>query len=144
MAFFSARQETLYHHLADIWALAQTSNVTTKRRQAKTYTRIAQAEPCHFQLRQSVDEPHAMGGIEGDNIFTRDVIHFAEYEGIDNDMVVVNKTLDFDGNPAENYGRFWVVAGQPTSIARVGNRDAGKRSVQAVQVHEAPRGVTVD
>ena len=145
MAFrLSLRQEVIYRHSADIFSMEQTSDVETKRRAAKSYTRTGEAVPCHFEHRQSVNTASPFGRVEGDIQGTRDVLHLPEDVAVDADDVVVNKSLDFDGNPVQDYGRIYIVQGRPRSIPKEGNRDAGKRFVEMGQVHQAPRGVVVD
>ncbi len=135
------RQTRLYKDLVDIYSLAQTTSPTTGRRTAKTYTLSASAVPCHFKIRQSVEAPNPMGRIEADNIFSRDEVHFAHDALIDSDWVLVNKSLALDGSQSKNYGRYWIVSGQPQSIPSHGGRRANFRIVQAVQVKRPPNGV---
>lgn len=137
----SPRQERLYSHLVDLYSLAQTTSVTTGRRTAKTYTLAASDVPCYFVIRQSTDGPNPLGRIEGDNFFTRDEVHFAADVAVDSDWVIVNKTLNADGTHSQNYGRYWIASGQPTSISQSRSRRGDLRTVQATQLQKPPAGV---
>jgi hypothetical protein len=139
----SPRQVIFYQDRADIWMLTQTSDPGSGLFQTKTYALSAADVPCYFRIRQSIDEPTALGRIEGDNIFTRDEIYFADDTIVDSDAIIVNKSIDANGVPSVNYGRFWVVAGQPRSNHRRGIRRGEKRVTHAVQMQVPPVGVTV-
>ena len=97
--------------------------------------------PCYFEVRQSVEGPGVPGRTEGDNAFTRDSIHCPAKLDIDADWWAVNRTLNGDGTQAKNYGRYWVIVGQPRSLSQRGNRTAQKREVQAIQLQKPPVGV---
>jgi hypothetical protein len=96
-------------------------------------------------IRQSVEAPMGAGfRIEEDNLFTRDEIHFGDDVAIDSDWIVKNVTVNTrDGTQSLNYGRYWIVAGQPKSVSQRGNRNAQKRIVEAIQIEAdaKPAGV---
>lgn len=144
MAFFlSDRQETLYGHLCDLFQPTQEVDVETRLASLPEYTPAASGVPCHFERRQSIESPRALGRAETDIQGTRDQINLPETVNINSGWAIVNRTLDFDGNPAVEYGFCYIVQGRPQTIPRVGNRDAGKQTVEIVFVPQAPPGVTV-
>lgn len=137
----TARQRACYQDLVDIYALTMATSPTTGRRTAKTYTLIASAVRCHFKLRQSVEGPSPMGRVETDNMFSLDEIHFEHSVVVDSDYILVNRSLARDGSRSQNYGRYWIVRGQPQSVPSHGGRRANLRIVQALQVKRPPAGV---
>lgn len=144
MTFLSPRQERFYQHTCDIWRIRRTTEANTKRAQRQTPLRVHEGVACHFETRQSVNTDFALGRAETDIQGTRDVCHLPEDTDVDEDDIIVNKTLDSEGNEAADYGRFYVVQGRPRSFPRVPTRDGGRRIVEMAQVHEPPEGVTVD
>lgn len=137
----SPRQQIFYTDRCDIYLMSQESDAGTGLFLAKHYTLSQAGVPCHFRIRQSVENPGPFGRIEGDNIFTRDEVHFPADVVVDSDAILVNKTLDALGLQTQNYGKYWIISGKPKSISRRGSRRAEKRSVDAVQVELAPPGV---
>lgn len=139
----SARQRHLYTHRMEIWAPTDTENATTGEHTGVTYARVATDVPCYFEIRQSVETPAtAAGQTESDNAFTRDTIHCAHDLAIDSNYWCKNVTLNPDGSQSQNYGRFWVVVGQPHSVSQARSRRAQKRSVEAIQLQTPPPGVS--
>lgn len=139
----SPRQLRFYVDRCDIWALAQSTSGTTGLRTAKTYTRVHTAVPSYFEILQSVEAPSVMGRIEGDNLFTRDKIYLPWDVTVDSDHVLVNKSVDLNGQQSQLYGRYWIVSGNPTSRHRRGARRGERRLVYAVQTKTPPAGVTL-
>lgn len=82
-----------------------------------------------------------LGAIEGDNLFTRDTIHVPGGLSIDSGWVLKNVTREPDGTQSRNWGRYWVVSGQPKSVSNRGRRRAYKRQVEAIQFQRPPEGV---
>jgi hypothetical protein len=141
--FLSDRQQVLLQHTCDLWSVSQATDVETRMGGEPVYTPADFGVPCHFEKRASVENPRAAGRVEGDIQGTRDQIHLPETVPIEAGWAIVNRTLDFDGNPAVEYGQVWIVQGRPRTIPRVGNRDAGKKIAEAVLSHRAPPGVVV-
>ncbi len=137
----NTRQRACYQDLVDIYSLTQTTSPTTGLRTAKTYALIASAVRCHFVIAQSVEGPSPMGRVEADNMFSLDKIHFEHAATVDSDHILVNKSLAKDGSRSQNYGRYWIVRGQPQSVPTHGGRRANLRIVQAVQIKRPPAGI---
>lgn len=135
------RQRILYQHAGDIWRPTRPQDASGFLI-AITYTKIAIAAPMYWVTRISVEAPSLVGGLESDNLFSRDEIHLDGAQEIDADYIIKNVTLDADGTRSENYGRFWIVAGQPQSLSNQGRRRARMRKVQAVQIATPPAGVS--
>ena len=129
----------------DLYRPGTPRNPSTGRVLAPTreYTLAALDVPCYFEIRSSVETPQMFGRMEGDQIFTIDTIHLGGEVEIDSGWIAVNRTFDSAGYPSQNYGRFWVVQGQPKSISNRGRRRARKRSVEAIQQGRKPEGLTL-
>lgn len=108
----------------------------------KTWALQASAVPCYFLFCQSTEAPSVAGGLEADNMFSRDEIHLPGDQAIDADWLVKNVTLDADGSQSAAYGRYWVVSGQPQAVSNQGRRRARMKIVQAVQIEVPPTGVS--
>lgn len=139
------RQKRLYTDRMDLYRPSMPRNPSTGRVLApvKEYTPAYFDIPCYFQIRSSVETAQLFGRIEGDNIFTVDTIHLDGEQEIDSGWIAVNKTLDSDGSESLNYGRYWIVQGQPKTISNRGRRRARKRSVEAIQQGRKPEGLTL-
>ncbi len=135
------RQRILYDHLCDQWRATLTKDADG-RITGKAWTKIASAVPCYFMFRQSTEAPSAAGGLESDNLWSRDEIHTDGTLDIDADDVLKNLTLDSDGSQSAAYGRYWVVSGQPQAVSNQGRRRARMKIVQAVQIEVPPTGVS--
>lgn len=138
----NSRQRRAYKDTCNLWQPSYTINGTSKLQTGTTYTLAASDVPCHFESRQSVEGPSVFGAVEGDDLYSRDKIHFAIDVTIDSGWIVKKTTVDRNGDNAPDYGRFWVVSGQPQSIPARGGRRANKIIVQAVQEQTAPDGVS--
>lgn len=141
--FLSARQEVLYQHTVDLWAPAQPEDVETRLASLPIYALAASGVPCHFERRQSVESPRALGRAETDIQGTRDLLNLPETVEIGAGWAVVNRARDFDGNPAVEYGYCYIAQGRPQTVPKVGDRDAGKQTVEIVFVPKPPPGVIV-
>lgn len=135
------RQRILYRHKANLWAQTITKD-GSGRVTGKAWTLQASNVSCYFIFRDSTEAPSPAGGIEADNMFSRDEVHFPADQAIDADWVIKNVTLDADGSQAAVYGRYWVVSGQPRALSNQGGRRAGMKIVQAVQIETPPTGVS--
>jgi hypothetical protein len=135
------RQRILYRHKCNLWSQTITKDADG-RVSGKTWTLQASAVPCYFLFRESTEAPSVAGGLEADNMFSRDEIHFDGTQTIDADWVIKNVTLDADGSQTAAYGRFWVVSGQPQAVSNQGRRRARMKVVQAVQIEVPPTGVS--
>lgn len=140
MPTYSDRQEIIYQHEVDLWRPVTTNDPVSARREGKTHVLSEAGVMCHFVGRQSVEAPTAIGRSESDNFYTRDEYHFPEDVEIGAAWVIVNRTLDFDGNETQHYNRVWITQGRAKDVAKLGDRDAGKRQVEVV---ESPRAPTV-
>jgi hypothetical protein len=135
------RQRRLYTHRANLWAQTITKDAEG-RITGKSWALQASDVPCYFMFRQSTEAPSVAGGLEADNLFSRDEIHFDGTQEVDADFVIKNVTLDADGSQAAAYGRFWVVSGQPQAVSNQRQRRARMKIVQAVQMEVPPQGVS--
>ena len=135
------RQELFYTDRADLYRPVHDRDPTSGTYRGKRYEPEALAVPCYFEVRSSVETAQLFGRIEGDNMFTVDTVHLDGEQEIDSGWVLVNRTLDADGAPSRNYGRYWIVQGQPKSVSNRGRRTARKRSVEAIQVSRKPEGL---
>lgn len=135
------RQVRFYQHRANLWAQTLTKDADG-RITGKSWALQASNVPCYFVFRQSTEAPSPAGGLEADNMFSRDEIRLDGTQEIDADWVVKNVTLDADGSQSAAYGRFWVVSGQPQALSNQGVRRARMKVVQAVQIEVPPTGVS--
>lgn len=139
----SPRQRLLYVDRAVLYEPVLTKDPTTGRLTKKVYHRRASAVPCYFQISEhSTEAPSFLGAIEGDNLFSRDQVHFPFNTLIDSGWIVKNVTRETNsGAPSKNFGRYWVVSGQPKSVSQRGRRRAQKRQCEAIQFMRPPEGV---
>lgn len=108
-----------------------------------TYVQQETDVPCHFEINLFLQEPDVAGEVQSNNNFTRDKIHIPADLTIDNDWWVVNATLNGDGSQSKNYGKAWVIMGEPQSISQRGRRQGQKQIVQGLQNAKKPPGVTL-
>lgn len=139
----SSRQTRFYSDRAVLYEPVLTHDPTTGRLTRKVYHLRAQGVPCYFHVSEhSTETPSFLGAIEGDNLFSRDQLHFGADVVIDSGWIVKNVTRETKtGAPSQNFGRYWVIAGQPKSISQRGARRAQKRQCEAVQFKTPPEGV---
>lgn len=139
----SPRQRRFYTDRACIYDVILTRDPTTGRLTKKVYHLVAQGVPCYFQISaNSTEAPSFLGAIEADNTFSRDQIHFPFNLAIDSGFIVKNVTRETDsGAPSKNFGRYWVISGQPKSVSQRGRRRAQKRQCEAIQFQRPPEGV---
>jgi hypothetical protein len=122
-----------------------TMDPTTGRLTKRVYHKRQQGVPCYFQISaHSTEVPSFLGAIEADNIFSRDAIHIDRATTCDSGWILKNVTRERDGSPSKNFGRYWVVSGQPKSISNRGIRRAGKRQLEAIQFQRPPEGVDIN
>jgi hypothetical protein len=119
-----------------------TKDPTTGRLTQKVYHRRALQVPCYFEISaHSTEAPSSLGAIEADNTFSRDAIHVPGDLDIDSGWIVKNVTREPNGFPSKNFGRYWVISGQPKSVSNRGRRRAFKRACEAIQFQRPPEGV---
>jgi len=140
-AALSPRQELSFNHLCDLWRPLRdyaSDNKPSAERYELAYVNVR----CRFEIKQSTDTTSAIGRLEGDQFFTIDAIHFAERQEIDDNWIVVNRSMSADGNAADTMnGRIWMVRGQPQVFARSERRQGGKKLVMASQEQNPPLGM---
>ena len=137
----SWRQTKLYQHRCDLWRPTRTT--TAGKPGQPVYSLVEADVKCFFEINPSTSSLGIMGRLETDIIFTLDILHFAEDQAVDEEWVAVNRTLSADGSQSANYGRFWVMRGNPRRISSTSRRAAGKTAIYASQEATAPTGVTV-
>lgn len=136
------RQRRAYTDRACVYEPILTKDPTTGRLTQKVYHLRELQIRCYFQISaHSTEVPSFLGAIEGDNTFSRDAIHMDGAQIIDSGWVVKNTTREPNGAPSKNFGRYWVIAGQPKSISNRGRRRAYKRQCEAIQFQRPPEGV---
>jgi hypothetical protein len=142
LTFLTPRQRRLYTDRCVLYEPVLTKDPTTGRLTQKVFHRRASAVPCYFQISaHSTEAPSFLGAIEGDNLFSRDQIHLDGAQVVDSGWILKNVTREPNGAPSKNFGRYWVVSGQPKSVSNRGRRRAYKRQVEAIQFQRPPEGV---
>lgn len=140
------RQRKAYSDRAVLYEPVLTHDPTTGRLTRKVYHPRQFGVPCYFHVSEhSTEVPSFLGAIEGDNLFSRDQLHFAADVVIDSGWIVKNVTREtVSGAPSKNFGRYWVISGQPKSVSQRGRRRAQKRQCEAIQFRTPPEGVDVN
>ena len=138
------RQAILYTDRCVIYEPILRQDPATGRMTRRSYHRRQSGVPCYFHISaHSTEVPSFVGAIEADNLFSRDQLHFdADLMGMDSGWVVKNVTREsLSGAPSKNFGRYWVISGQPKSISQRGRRRAQKRQYEAIQFQRPPSDV---
>jgi hypothetical protein len=110
----------------------------------ETWTLLASSVAFHLQPNPSPEDVYAEGRIERQIIFTLDLAHFDEQQDVDADYIIKIVSLNRDGLPTENYGRFFRLRSQPRSFAKRARRNSGKKSflMNALPRNDVPEGVS--
>jgi hypothetical protein len=137
------RQRILYTDRACLYEPVWTRDPTTGRPTKRVFHLRATNVPCYFEISaQSVEVPSFLGAIESDNSFSRDQVHMPASIQADSGWIIKNVTRETgSGAPSQNFGRYWVISGQPKSISQRGRRRAQKRQFEAIQFQRPPEGV---
>lgn len=128
------RQLILYKNYVDLWRRSVT--VASGGTLTEVFTKVYSGVWCYKQPRSSISSVEEFGRIEHDIFGTHDVFHFAEDQEIDDSWLIVDKT---PGSSTLN--KTWICRGNPTWIQGIGDRQAGKRFIQASFLENAPEGV---
>jgi hypothetical protein len=136
----SPRQLISFGHLADLYRPTRTYAADNKP-SAEGYVLAYAGVRCRFEIKQSTDLATVVGRLEGDQVETTDGVHFSEDQEIDDNWLILNRSLQVDGSPDGNFGRFWIVRGQPQKFSRSANRQGGKIVVKASQEKNPPLGL---
>ena len=131
----SLRQELLYTHTANHYRATETLDGSDKTPTGFTYALANTAVPLFFEIRGSVSAPSALGQIEGDNMFTLDSLWVAD------DLVCDEEDCFQNTTPGKNYGRCWLVRGQPRSVSQDGTREGQLRELLSIQIQDPPQGI---
>src|SRR5262245_30390815 len=104
------RQRRFYTDRCVLYEPILTKDPTTGRLIRKGYYLRVSAVPCYFQVSEhSTEAPSFLGAIEGDNLFSRDQIHFPFNTVIDSGWIIKNVTRENNtAAPSKNFGRYWV------------------------------------
>ena len=136
------RQRRFYTDRCVVYELMLTKDPSTGRLTHKDYPVRQRQVPCYFQISaHSTEIPSFLGAIEADNTFSRDQIHMDGAQIIDRGWIIKNVTREPNGAPSKNFGRYWVISGQPKSVSNRGRRRAFKRQAEAIQFQRPPEGV---
>lgn len=136
------RQRRFYSDRCVVYEPVLTRDPTTGRLTKRVYQLRQTGVPCYFQISaHSTEAPSFLGAIEADNLFSRDQIHMDGAQVIDSGWIVKNVTREPSGAPSKNFGRYWVISGQPKSVSNRGRRRAYKRQCEAIQFKTPPEGV---
>lgn len=101
---------------------------------APTYALVASNVPAHKEGSPSARQPDVLGRVEGDNIFTLDLLHFAVDADVQADDWLENVTPG-----TEDYGSFWVIRGQRTEYDALGPfTPLARKRFEAFQHPRAP------
>lgn len=122
VAPLSWRQRRVYRHTCDIY-----EKLPPDGRYGDAWVVNATGVPCHFVKRSGAPEAELLASIESSGKDSLDECHLAERQPLGDDWLIVDKTLNRDGDPGADYGDAWKVLGSPKSVAAVGTRDAGKK-----------------
>jgi hypothetical protein len=137
------RQRRFYTDRCTIYPPSETRNANGRVTATGWSVASAQTDvPCYFEIRGSAEGPAMFGRTEEDIAISQDTIHFGADVTVDADYLILNQTLNTrDGSQSQNYGRYWMVRGQPKSVSQRGRRRMQKRAVAAVQLEFTPTGI---
>lgn len=135
----SVRQRILFQETVDIYEPVLERNPSTGKPTERTFPPAETGVCCYMVPRDDVSGPAIVFRLPGDNMFTHDEWHFSESQRIGENWRIRKKTVNANGEQAEDYGEFWLVSGQPRRDIKLGNRDAGNTVVQATRETEPPQ-----
>jgi hypothetical protein len=122
VAPLARRQRRMYRHTCDLYEFLAGDALV-----GDAWVVSATQVPCHFVKKAGPTEAEVLAAFESSGKDSMDECHLAEGQPIGDRWIIVDKTLNRDGQPGADYGDAWKVLGSPQSIAGVGPRDAGKR-----------------
>lgn len=138
-------ERRFYSDRAVLYEPVLTRDPTTGRLTLVRYFARVFGLRCYFLIgERSSEAPTFLGAIEEDNLFTKDQIHVPGGTLVDSRWVIKNVTREPNGAPSRNFGRYWVVGGQPKSMGDWGSHLVFRRQLEAVQFQNPPEGVDPD
>lgn len=113
---------------------------------ATTWTRRAVGLPAHFIRKSAVDQAMLIGLVESDDLMTVDEIHLPIWAKIiDSSWILIDRTIDVNGDPAGTYGKAYICRGEPAKVsATITPRQTAAKVIAFVsKLAVVPSGVTV-
>lgn len=107
------------------------------------YTLAQSGVPCRFVTKSAVDQPDLVGLIESDDLLTVDTVRLPENTEIETSWILVNRTLRQDGTESLNYGRAYILRGDPKRRdSEPGWEDMGRVVAFVSRLAAKPSGVS--
>jgi hypothetical protein len=137
----SPRQLLSFNHLADLYR--PTIVTQGSKKLPGPYELVEAGVPCRFEKKSASDLATLIGRLEGDVQDSVDNVHLAADSPVDDNWLLVNKSLDRNGNPDADFNRVWVCRGQPQRFSASARRQGGKVVIKASQEARPPVGLAI-
>lgn len=133
------RQTLLYEDTSDIWKPDTLTFVSPNTGEPvdKTYTRIAQGQPCYYFTKTETATPDVVGRFPADIIYTLDILKMPAGVDIDDTYIVKLTTTGHD-----LINTFWVVIGEAQRRITRTRRQPASAQVYLKRLPKAPPGVS--
>lgn len=135
-------QDSTYTHLCDIYRPSFTIPPGGDPLKGP-YTLAEEDVPCRFVTKSAIDQPDLIGLVESDDLITVDTVRLPENTEIESSWIVVNRTLRTDGSESLNFGRAYILRGEPKRRdSDPGFEDMGRVVAFVTKLAVKPAGVS--
>lgn len=133
----NARQTAAFIHRCDVWKPIFERSAQGDARPVY-WTRVLTNVACRFRFRSSLTEPQLVAMLEAQDLTTADTCKFGFGMPIDDYWILINRNVSPDGTPSVNYGKPWIVRGEPERTIDGGNRIPGQTKAFVAKLQLTP------